>query len=174
MFGVGSQATALNATAIGFNSLADEANAVFSRSRRRRKTYYQCCNPTKATDAANKGYVDSQIAAIPTRRNCRQRQLRSCFNQYVYAERRERSCCRTGKDEPTLTSVAGITVTSTSLNMDDIDSFTVDGVQETDLLKSLPLRMQRRKAEGNIAVGSYSSAVSTANTASGSYGECGG
>ncbi|MFO1353804.1 MAG: hypothetical protein U1E88_04765 [Acinetobacter sp.] len=28
MFGVGSQATALNATAIGFNSLADEANTV--------------------------------------------------------------------------------------------------------------------------------------------------
>ncbi|MFO1353806.1 MAG: hypothetical protein U1E88_04775 [Acinetobacter sp.] len=29
--------------------------------------------------------------------------------------------------DATLTSVAGITVTSTSLNMDDIDSFTVGG-----------------------------------------------
>uniref|UniRef100_UPI002CFDA1BB ESPR-type extended signal peptide-containing protein n=1 Tax=Acinetobacter parvus TaxID=134533 RepID=UPI002CFDA1BB len=68
----------------------------------------------------------------------------------------------------TLTSVAGITVTSTSLNMDDIDSFTVGGIKETDPVKVAAFKNAAKKG-GNIAVGQYSSAVGTGNIASGSY-----
>ena len=69
----------------------------------------------------------------------------------------------------TLTSVAGITVTSTGLNIDDITSFTVGGVTTTkapDLAKVAAF-INAAKKGGNIAVGLNSSAVGVINTASG-------
>ena len=69
----------------------------------------------------------------------------------------------------TLTSVAGITVTSTSLNMDDIDSFTVGGVTTTKAAypDKVAAFINAAKKGGNIAVGINSSAMGMANIASG-------
>lgn len=65
VFGSNSQAKAEGATAIGNNSLADEANTISVGRAGAEKRITNVATPTKATDAANKGYVDTQIAAIP-------------------------------------------------------------------------------------------------------------
>ena len=69
-----------------------------------------------------------------------------------------------------ITAVGGITVTTdpatAGTSLDDIDSFTADGVQETDPIKVAAFKNAAKKG-GNIAVGSVSSAVGTANIASG-------
>ncbi len=63
VFGSNSQATAYGSTAIGHDSLADEANTISVGRSGAEKRITNVATPTQATDAANKGYVDTGLAA---------------------------------------------------------------------------------------------------------------
>ena len=71
-----------------------------------------------------------------------------------------------------ITAVGGITVTTTGAgtSLNDIDSFTANGVTTTKAANPTAVAafINAAKKGGNIAVGQYSSAVGTANIASGS------
>ncbi|MFM6905942.1 MAG: ESPR-type extended signal peptide-containing protein [Acinetobacter tjernbergiae] len=61
VFGVGSIVTANQATAIGYDSLADESNTISVGRVGQEKRVTNVATPIKATDAANKGYVDTAL-----------------------------------------------------------------------------------------------------------------
>ncbi|WP_308469325.1 ESPR-type extended signal peptide-containing protein [Acinetobacter guerrae] len=65
---IGNQAKAsgINSVAIGANSIADRDNSFSVGSTTTQRQIINVATPTQATDAANKGYVDTAIAAIPT------------------------------------------------------------------------------------------------------------
>ena len=62
VFGINSKAVATGATAIGLNSVADEANTVSVGRAGATKRITNVATPVNATDATNKAYVDTALS----------------------------------------------------------------------------------------------------------------
>ncbi|MCU4394194.1 ESPR-type extended signal peptide-containing protein [Acinetobacter parvus] len=169
VFGVGGITTGNRSTAIGYDSLADEANTISVGRAGAEKRITNVATPTKATDAANKGYVDTKFASVTGGTVASDNYARSTTDTAIGSARgvAHTTTLTAGK----ITAVGGITVTTTGAgtSLDDIDSFTANGVTTTKAANPTAVAefINAAKKGGNIAVGSYSSAVGTANIASG-------
>ena len=122
---------------------------------------------TLATDAVNKQQLDTAIAGVSGGAVASDNYAHTSTATALGSARGTAHIST--NNGTTLTSVAGITVTSTSLNMDDIDSFTVGGVTTTkaDQPAKVAAFINAAKKGGNITVGINSSAMGMANIASG-------
>ncbi|WP_151814263.1 ESPR-type extended signal peptide-containing protein [Acinetobacter ursingii] len=163
---LGYQAKAMgkNSIALGANSIADRANSFSVGSTTTQRQIINVATPTQATDAANKGYVDTAIAAIPTA-VASDNYARSSTDTALGAAS---SIAYNAQSNGTqLTSVGGITVTATTTNIDDITSFTLpDGTVVTDVNQVAAFKNAAKKG-ANIAIGGYSSSIGFSNIASG-------
>ncbi|MEQ1104678.1 ESPR-type extended signal peptide-containing protein [Acinetobacter ursingii] len=163
---LGYQAKAMgkNSIALGANSIADRANSFSVGSTTTQRQIINVATPTQATDAANKGYVDTAIAAIPTA-VASDNYARSSTDTALGAAS---SIAYNSQSNGTqLTSVGGITVTATTTNIDDITSFTLpDGTVVTDVNQVAAFKNAAQKG-ANIAIGGYSSSIGFSNIASG-------
>ncbi|MDA3451446.1 YadA-like family protein, partial [Acinetobacter sp. AOR43_HL] len=171
VFGINSKAVAAGATAIGLNSVADEANTVSVGRAGAEKRITNVATPTKATDAANKGYVDTKFASVTGGTVATDNYASSTTETALGSARgtAHTTTLTAGK----ITAVGGITVTTdlatAGISIDDINSFTVGGVITTKAADPAKVAafINAAKKGGNIAVGQLSSAVGTANIASG-------
>ncbi|MDH0808256.1 ESPR-type extended signal peptide-containing protein, partial [Acinetobacter ursingii] len=163
---IGNQAaaTGINSVAIGANSIADRDNSFSVGSTTTQRQIINVATPTQATDAANKGYVDTAIAAIPTA-VASDNFARSSTDTALGAA--SGITYNSQSNGTQLTSVAGITVTATTNNIDDITSFTLpDGTVVTDVNQVAAFKNAAQKG-ANIAIGGYSSSIGFSNIASG-------
>ena len=163
---LGYQAKAMgkNSIALGANSIADRDNSFSVGSTTTQRQIINVATPTQATDAANKDYVDTAIAAIPTA-VASDNFARSSTDTALGAAS---SIAYNAQSNGTqLTSVAGIKVTATTNNIDDITSFTLpDGTVVTDVNQVAAFKNAAQKG-ANIAIGGYSSSIGFSNIASG-------
>ena len=163
---LGYQAKAMgkNSIALGANSIADRDNSFSVGSTTTQRQIINVATPTQATDAANKDYVDTAIAAIPTA-VASDNFARSSTDTALGAAS---SIAYNAQSNGTqLTSVGGITVTATTTNIDDITSFTLpDGTVVTDVNQVAAFKNAAKKG-ANIAIGGYSSSIGFSNIASG-------
>ncbi|WP_335953805.1 ESPR-type extended signal peptide-containing protein, partial [Acinetobacter higginsii] len=163
VFGTNSQAIADGATAIGNNSLANEANTVSVGRSGAEKRITNVAAASKGTDAVNLGQVQSLFSAIGVSDNYAHNSSDTALGSTSGITH------ATENNGTTLTKVAGISVTSTSTNLDDIDSFTINGITTTKAAApdKVAAFIQAAKNGGNIAVGTNSSAVGISNIATG-------
>jgi len=162
--GYQAQAMGKNSIAIGANSIADRDNSFSVGSTTTQRQIINVATPTQATDAANKGYVDTAIAAIPTA-VASDNFARSSTDTALGAA--SGITYNSQSNGTQLTSVAGITVTATTTNIDDITSFTLpDGTVVTDVNQVAAFKNAAKKG-ANIAIGGYSSSIGFSNIGSG-------
>ncbi|WP_343596616.1 ESPR-type extended signal peptide-containing protein [Acinetobacter sp.] len=167
VFGVQSMAIADNATAIGYNSVADEANTISVGKVGAEKRITNVAAASKGTDAVNLTQVQSLIAAIPPSGAVA---TDNYADEYTTALGSASGSAymttvdTTGK----IISVAGIAVTTDPAtagdNIGDITSFTMNGLTETDPVKVAAFKNTVEKG-GNISAGYLSSAIGVANLA---------
>ncbi|WP_289847043.1 ESPR-type extended signal peptide-containing protein, partial [Acinetobacter sp. Ac_5812] len=159
VFGTNSQAIADGATAIGNNSLANEANTVSVGRSGAEKRITNVAAGTQGTDAVNLGQVQSLFSAIGVSDNYAHNSNDTALGSTSGVAH------ATENNGTTLTKVAEISVTSTSTSLDDIDSFTINGITTTKAAApdKVAAFIQAAKKGGNIAVGTNSSAVGVAN-----------
>ena len=182
VFGVQSIAEANNATAIGFDSLADRADTISVGRAGAEKQITNVKAGTADTDAINKKQLDSEVLTLNTRIDNLPTGGSTPIASDNYAHNGSDTALgsasgivhftKSNNGGITLTEVAGITVTATSMNLDDITSFTVDGLTTTKLNDPDKVAdfIHAAKNGANIAIGPNSSAVGTRNVASGQAG----
>ncbi|MDA3452144.1 hypothetical protein MKL33_09855, partial [Acinetobacter sp. AOR43_HL] len=181
VFGSYSKATHTGATALGNDSETDRDNSISVGKAGAEKQITNVKAGTADTDAINKKQLDSEVLTLNTRIDNLPTGGSTPIASDNYAHTSTDTALGSAKGSAhattttpgKITAVGGITVTTTGAgtSLDDIDSFTANGVAITKAANPTAVAafINAAKKGGNIAVGSYSSAVGTANIASGSY-----
>lgn len=158
---LGNQAQALgkNSIALGANSIADRENSFSVGNTVLQRQITNVAAGTQGTDAVNLGQVQSLFSAIGVSANYAHNSSDTALGSTSGIAH------ATENNGTTLTKVAGISVTSTSTSLDDIDSFTINGITTTKAAApdKVAAFIQAAKNGGNIAIGTNSSAVGVAN-----------
>ena len=165
-FGALSRATAEKSTAIGYESIADRANTISVGKLGSERQITNVAAGSQSTDAVNLGQVNSLINNITVGENYAHGDLSATAIGSASGQP-----FITKNNGTVLTEVAGVRVTATGLNIDNVSSFFItDGsnnqVEITDPDKVLAFK-HAAKNGANIAVGKYSVALGSHNIASG-------
>ncbi|WP_162626620.1 ESPR-type extended signal peptide-containing protein, partial [Acinetobacter sp. CFCC 10889] len=166
VFGIQSMSVAPNATAIGYNSLADEADTISVGRSGAEKRITNVANATKGTDAVNLNTLNLALQSSTgtgISKNYAHDVSDTALGGFSGTAHRVRKDSA-GK----ITAVSGIAVTTTGAgtSIDDITGFTVGSTMINDPTRVANFK-EAAKNGGNIAVGLSSSAVGVQNTASG-------
>ncbi|ENU32650.1 hypothetical protein F989_02369, partial [Acinetobacter parvus NIPH 1103] len=155
--------------ALGNDSETDRDNSISVGKAGAEKQITNVKAGTQGTDAVNKQQLDTAIAGVSGGTVATDNYAHYAGDTALGSA--SGTAHTTTRTNGRITTVAGITVTATGENIDDITSFTVNGVTTTKAADpdKVAAFINAAKNGGNIAVGLYSSAVGVKNVAS-NYG----